>query len=127
MKKQWIASSAFASVWLTAALASAATYLCNADYIPGSGSPGTLGNVGITAYTGPHCTGSFIANYTLCSSGATNALCVNNSLYWATSVQALTAIATAMREAALFAYPVTLVTQTCLGAGTNCVALVNIN
>src|SRR5262249_46941321 len=110
----------------TAALASA-NYVCAADIFPGSGTTGTFGNVGFTVYTAPHCTGTFVGSYTMCSAGSTYRNCVNNSTYWAPSVTVLTAIATAIREAALFAYPVTVLTQQCIGTGTNCVSLVNFN
>ena len=127
MKKLWAASSAFASIWLTAALASASNYVCNANLFPGSSTAGTFGNVGFTLYTGPHCTGTFVRTYDICSAGSTYRTCVANSAYWMPTARATIAMSTALREAALYAYPVTVSTQQCIGPRTDCVSLVNFN
>jgi len=54
-------------------------WACNIELQPSSSMP-SLGNAGFVTfalYPGPHCTGTVIGNYTVCSTGATASTCVN--------------------------------------------------
>lgn len=55
-------------------------YACRGTYVPGS-SYGTYGSITFQLYTGAHCAGTFMGNYTICSTGATYPGCGTGLLY----------------------------------------------
>src|SRR5687767_9588939 len=70
---------AFIAVHVTARAASA-DYVCGTSFRPSTSAGfGSEGYVGVTVYTGKDCTGTLVANYWLCSTGATSTSCPSSA------------------------------------------------
>jgi hypothetical protein len=118
-------AGAFSASLLSAGEASA-DYLCSVTYYPGAGtSVGNEGNVRITVYTGPSCTGSFVDTYYLCTGGATANVCSSVSIY-RYERSGLLAMFSALQRAASLDQRVTVgTTNACYAGGTSCLANVS--
>lgn len=114
----------FTVLTFSAAIPSAANYLCSVQYLPGSSSLGSYGGMLVTINSVPNCGGTNVKNGNLCSSGATNSACSNpassrftsadqTATYFSTLVQAV-------EEDDLVGYA----TSACIGGGSGCLLLI---
>jgi hypothetical protein len=106
------------SVWSSDA---SADYLCYSTYRVG-GSWGSEGNLGFSVYSGPSCTGSFVGNYVLCSTGATSTACAITPYRF--ERHSLLAYLGAMQRAAAVDQKIWVSTSGCNGGGYPCASSV---
>lgn len=95
-----------------------ADYICYTRLTPSTASKGDFGYVRVTRYTGPDCSGSFVATDYLCSDGATSSTCANANYHY--SETGLHAVFEATRSAAQLDSTVTRVSATCMSGGGSC-------
>jgi hypothetical protein len=125
MKKLLLTCGTLAILWLTSGSARA-DYICGSAFIPvGSGINGSFGFAAFSTYSAPHCAGSFIGTWMLCSASATSTSCVNSALYRAPNNQVMSAVSDAITRAAIAGSFVGVVTTTCNGGSGLCAAYIN--
>jgi hypothetical protein len=126
MKKLIISLWGSVGIFLIAGTASATSYVCIADYVPGSTTLGSYGYVGFSLYTGTDCSGSYVGSYYLCSSGATSSLCCNDTTYLYTSTTQLMGMAQEVINAAQWNLAISSVAVgTCNVSGSGCAIYLN--
>jgi hypothetical protein len=64
-------------------------YICSTVWYPGSGISGTSGVIWSTFYSGPSCSGSYLASADICSNGATSSACELGYLHSSEQMNAL--------------------------------------
>ncbi len=121
MKALFVAS--VLAVTALTALPASANYACQVTYTPGASSAGSEGYVTMLEYTGPNCSGSFVANRFFCSSGASLTLCTSNPAVIYTKAD-LGTLFNALHDAAIFDTVVITGTSNCIGGGGGCAATV---
>jgi len=120
-----VAGFAFFGASLAAGEAHAAVgYVCSVWFAPGSSTLGTNGYVDAYYYTGANCTGTQVAHYMYCTSGATYSGCSASSLY-VFPRESLIALFHALQSAASVDQKVDVYGTSCMGGGTGCGGQIN--
>jgi hypothetical protein len=127
MKRLLLGAVLFVMVSFSARSASA-DYVCSTVAFPNSGGLGNYGYIYFTVYTGADCTGNWVGYYYLCSAGATSSGCAAWSSTWGPDLPWMMSMATAMRNAAGWNFPIQVTSTNCLNSSaTNCAYYVNFN
>lgn len=122
--RKWLIRAAMVLGLLTAGAGSASansfgSYVCAVNYNPGSSTFGSYGYVLINVTSGPDCTGTLTFVGYLCSAGATNSGCTNDSLalysYWNMPQMAIE-----LMEASQWNYYMGVQDGNCINGGTTC-------
>jgi hypothetical protein len=128
MRRFGISLVLFGALVFGAKQASAADYICAANFLPGPSVAGSYGDVSFSLYTQPDCQGSYLGFYTLCSVGATYSLCANSAPYLGVNAEEMAVIANTVSQAAGLNFPVSVQTTSCINpASSNCAGFVLYN
>jgi hypothetical protein len=115
---------AFIAVHVTAGAASA-DYVCGTGYRPSTtAGHGSEGYVLASVYTGKDCTGTLVASYWLCSTGATSTGCASSASA-RYERQGLLAVYRALMDAVVNDVRVFVSTTTCNGGAAGCATYPN--
>jgi hypothetical protein len=119
MKKTLLKVASFLFVTAAAGAASA-NYVCSVTVHPLVSSTiyGSSGSVWYTEYTGPACTGSFVATRRMCTSGATSSICPTSFVLTSSGVYEM---AEMLRAAAENDQRMSVGTGGCVGGGSGCI------
>jgi hypothetical protein len=112
--------AACGGVLLSSAVARA-DYVCYAGYVPGTGTGGTEGHVQGSFWSAPGCSGSFVAFYTFCSTGATSSSCASGTLY-RYERHGLLSLNQMLQRAAAADQRLSITTTSCLSGTGTCAA-----
>jgi hypothetical protein len=123
--RKLVLAMTFVGLFLAARTASA-EYVCQAWMVPGATTGGNSGFVEYIANSAPGCTGSFLGQRIFCSSGATASTCASSASAVNSDLD-LHALISLLTQAVQWDIRVTLSTGSCIGGGTGCANLVQLN